>query len=234
MYDYGIKKGAFMKKSILSSLVILLISSSTLAESKIGTVLYVGDSHSYGKLGTTIEANLSKVAARVVIQASCGSTPNTWLGKTGYEKTVCGYWKKDGAEEIRSKEHKTPGFKAELLKYAPEITIIQLGTNIAANANPLKSETSVTEMMTLIKEVKSKCFWIGPPDAESKIVSKEKLKKTNEMLRNLASKNDCIYIDSLQLTTFPQNNKEGIHYPPKLSQEWGEKIWSKLSKELIN
>ncbi len=203
----------------------LFISKFTLAQNPIGTVMYIGDSHSFGKLGVVLEQKLSSVSARVIMQSSCGSTPNTWLQKTGYEKTVCGYWKKDGKDEIRSKEHKTPSFKSELIKYAPEITIIQLGTNIAASSNPLKSETSINEMMGLVKEHKSKCIWIGPPDAESKIVTKEKLNKTNVLLKKLAEKHDCLFVDSLTLTTFPKNNKEGIHYPPKLSAEWGEKLW---------
>lgn len=204
----------------------LFILSSVQAQ--LENVMFVGDSHAYGKMGSVVEKRLASSAKRIIIQSSCGSTPNTWLGKTGYEKTVCGYWKKDGAIEIRSKEHKTPKFKSELEKYKPQVTIVQLGTNIAAGNNPLKSESSVIEMMSLIREAKSECIWIGPPDAESKIVTKEKLKKTNEMLSRLAKSYDCQYIDSLTLTVFPKENKEGIHYPPKLSAEWGEKLSSKI------
>jgi hypothetical protein len=204
----------------------ILFLSSTQAQ--LENVMFVGDSHAYGKMGAVVEKRLASVSKRVIIQSSCGSTPNTWLGKTGYEKTVCGYWKKDGATEIRSKEHKTPKFKSELEKYKPQLTIVQLGTNIAAGSNPLKSEGSVIEMLTLIREARGECIWIGPPDAESKVVSKEKLKKTNEMLARLAKSYDCQYIDSLLLTVFPKENKEGIHYPPKLSAEWGEKLSSKI------
>lgn len=219
-------------KHLLFIFTLIICSSQVLAQPKIGTVVYIGDSHSYGKLGTTVEAKLSEISGRVIIQSSCGSTPNTWLGKTGYEKTVCGYWKKDGKDEVRSKEHKTPSFKSELIKYAPEVTIIQLGTNIAANANPTKSESSINEMMKIVKEAQSKCIWIGPPDANSKIVTKEKLKTTNELLTKLAQKNNCSYIDSLTLTSFPKENKEGIHYPPSLSKAWGEKINREILKIL--
>lgn len=217
-----------MKKITLTILFLSSIFLVSNAKAQIQTVMFVGDSHAYGKMGTTIEKSLAKVSKRVIMQSSCGSTPNTWLGKTGYEKTVCGYWKKDGATEIRSKQHKTPKFKSELEKYRPQVTIVQLGTNIAAGNNPLKSEASVIEMMTLVREAKSECIWIGPPDAESKIVTKEKLKKTNEMLIRLAKSYDCQYIDSLGLTVFPKANKEGIHYPPTLSQLWGEKLSAEI------
>lgn len=208
--------------------IIGLFFSICHAQASYDSIVFVGDSHAYGKMGSAVEKSLSTISKRVIVQSSCGSTPNTWLGKTGYEKTVCGYWKKDGATEIRSKEHKTPKFSSELEKYKPQVTIVQLGTNIAAGNNPLKSEASVVEMMTLIREAKSECIWIGPPDAVSKIVTKDKLKKTNDMLAKLAKNYDCHYIDSLTLTVFPKDNKEGIHYPPKLSQAWGEKLGAKI------
>lgn len=188
------------------------------------TVLYVGDSHSYGKLGTTVEKNLSTIASRVVMESSCGATPRTWIGNLKYEKTVCGFWKKDGAEEIRTTEHQTPKFTDELAKYRPNVTIVQLGTNIAAGAKPSSAKESIVTMMKAITDEGSKCIWIGPPDANSKIVTKAKLKETNELLVSLAKTYNCHYIDSLKLTTFPANNKEGIHYPPSLSREWGEKV----------
>lgn len=193
------------------------------------TILYVGDSHSYGKLGTTIDKNLSSISERVILEASCGATPNTWLGTNKFEKTVCGFWKKDGKDEVRSVEHQTPKFADELAKYRPDITIVQLGTNIAVNA-PKNATKSIVAMMTAISAEGSKCIWIGPPDANSKIVTRIRLKETNLLLSDLAKKYNCDYIDSLKLTSFPAKNKEGIHYPPSLSAEWGEKVSVELLK----
>ena len=78
--------------------------------------------------------------------------------------------------------------------------------------------------MKVISEEKSLCIWIGPPDANSKIVTKAKLKETNLLLIDLAKKNNCHYIDSLLLTKFPAEDKEGIHYSPSLSADWGNKV----------
>jgi len=208
-----------------------MITSNVLAnESK--TVLYIGDSHSYGKLGTVIEKNLSMQFARVVMESSCGATPSTWLGNNKYEKTVCGFWKKDGQEEIRSKEHSTPKLADELSKYRPDITIVQLGTNIAAGAKPSNAKNSIIAVMKAIQDEGSKCIWIGPPDANSKIVTKEKLLETNSLLKTTALEFNCEFIDSLSLTTFPSGNSEGIHYPPSLSAQWGEQVSVLLLKML--
>ena len=84
--------------------------------------------------------------------------------------------------------------------------------------------------MKAIKEENSECIWIGPPDANSKSVPREKLKETNDLLIKLAAKNNCHYIDSLVLTKFPSSSKEGIHYPSGLSAEWGEKVSIQLLK----
>lgn len=188
------------------------------------TILYIGDSHSYGKLGTTVLQNLSTISDHVIMESSCGSTAYTWLGKTGYEKTVCGFWKKDGAEEVRSVEHQTPKYSDELAKYRPQVAIIQLGTNMAAAKNPETARASIDQLMKQAKESGAKCIWVGPPDANHKVVTKDKLKIVNDLLIELSNANGCDYIDSLQLTSFPKDSKEGLHYPPSLSKEWGEKI----------
>lgn len=188
------------------------------------TILYVSDSHSYGKLGTVIEKNLSKISEHVIMESSCGSTANTWLGKSGFEKTVCGFWKKDGADEVRSVNHQMPKFSSEIEKYQPRVVIVQLGTNMAASSKPINSKASIAEMMNEINMENALCIWIGPPDANSKIVTKDKLAVVNKLIFELAAKNNCHFIDSLKLTKFPADSSEGIHYPPKLSAQWGEKL----------
>lgn len=217
-----------MKTSLFAFLTLVSASAFSAANP---TILYVGDSHSYGKLGATIEKNLSTVSDRIILEASCGATPSTWLGNNKFEKTVCGFWKKDGASEVRSQEHQTPKFADELAKYRPDVTIVQLGTNIAVNA-PKNATKSVVAMMNAISAEGSKCIWIGPPDANSKVVTRESLKETNLLLSELAKVHKCFYIDSLKLTSFPAKNKEGIHYPPSLSAEWGEKVSVELLKIL--
>lgn len=220
-----------MKKISLLVLVVLSLSNAVLA-SELGSILFVGDSHSYGRFGIVLEQRLSKLATRVVMESSCGSTPSTWLGATGYEKTVCGFWRKDGIEEIRTINHQTPKFGEELNAIHPDLVIIELGTNIAAASLPLRASKSVETMMKMIAAARAECIWIGPPDANSKIVTKEKLKVTSEMIASLSKTYNCQYIDSLTLTSFPENEKEGIHYPPNLSAIWANKIDLEITKIL--
>ena len=222
-----------MKKTIFAASILLSLSIAFSSEMPSNpTILYIGDSHSYGKFGGAIDKNLSTISDHVILEASCGSTPNTWLGKSGFEKTVCGFWKKDGVEEIRSVNHQVPKFSGELEKYRPQVVVVQLGTNIAAGSKPENSSSSVTEMMKQIKDANAICIWIGPPDANSKVVTKAKLKIVNDMLINLSAKNNCHYIDSLKLTVFPKSSSEGIHYPADLSKAWGEKVSSAILKIL--
>jgi hypothetical protein len=212
-----------MTKLKMILLLLLLLSLKSRAEEG-PAILFIGDSHSYGRMGVVLERKLSEIASRVVMESSCGSTPSTWLGKTGYEKTVCGFWYKDGAQESRSSKHKTPKLADELERIKPHFTIVELGTNIAAAERPENHAKSIKEVLEAIKASGGQCIWIGPPDANSKIVTNEKLQKTNELLKKLTAQYSCSYIDSLALTQFPADCKEGIHYPPKLSAEWGEKL----------
>lgn len=196
------------------------------------TILYIGDSHSYGKLGTTIEKRLSVISNHIILEASCGATANTWLGKSGFEKTVCGYWKKNGIEETRSVNHQVPKFSNELEKYNPQVVIVQLGTNLAVGSNAVNSGPSIIQIMKQIKQTSAQCIWIGPPDANSKVVTRANLKTVNALLIDLAAKNNCHFVDSLKLTQFPKSSAEGIHYPPDLSKAWGEKVSDEILKIL--
>ena len=219
-------------KSIFLFLVFLLsIPSSSYSEElkKPFTILYVGDSHSYGNFGKTLDTDLEKISAHVIMESSCGSAPLTWLGHHGYQKTVCGFWKKDGTYEVRTTNHQTPIFTEEIKNYRPNVVIVQLGTNIAADDNPLNAKNSIEEMMKDIIVENSLCIWIGPPDANSKIVTKEKLASTNSLLKKLADENKCQYVDSLALTHYPKNDKEGIHYPPQDATNWALKIIPKIN-----
>jgi hypothetical protein len=221
-----------MIKGIMKFLLLLLIYTNNLKSQPLPDILYIGDSHSFGQFGKVMDETLSQVSEHLVIESSCGSTPSTWLGTNTYQKTVCGFWKKDGLEELRTKVHSTPNFIEEIENYRPDIVIVQLGTNIAAFENPLGQTKSIDKMMKTIINKNITCYWIGPPDANSPIVTKKKLIITNDLLKKLAKNNNCTFIDSLRLTSFPLNYKEGIHYPSNLSRTWGEKV-SKILLKLL-
>lgn len=210
-----------MKNIFLFLLLILPICQAHALTTDSYNIMYIGDSHSYGEFGKQIYKSLSAVSPEMSIQASCGATAKTWLGEKGHAKTNCGYWIKDANEEFRSKEHILPVFGDDLLKYYPDVVIVQLGTNIAVGKNPQNALGSIELIMSKIQDSGAKCIWIGPPDAKHKLLTKSKLNAVNQMIEGLSRKYSCSFIDSLKLTKFPENNSEGIHYPPSLSRAWG-------------
>ena len=194
--------------------------------------LYIGDSISYGKLGQVIDTALRTISENGVTEASCGSSPATWLtlpGQPGhvYVKTVCGFWRKGETEE-RVKVHNTPKIQEELQNLHPKLTIVQLGTNIAAGSHPLTQEASVREMMQEIRAAGSQCIWIGPPDANSTVVTRDKLQITSEMIQTEASAQGCFYVATLSFTHFPAGPGDGIHPSPQLSAAWAQLILQKM------
>jgi hypothetical protein len=219
-----------MKATLI--LILILLQTSTFAMDN-QTILYIGDSHSFGKFGVVMETFLSSKSSNVSMMASCGSTAKTWLGLAGNQKTVCGFWKKDNLGEIRQKEFVNPLFEDELVKVQAQLTIVQLGTNMAVGKNPHQHADSIRKLIRLIKKERSQCLWIGPPDAYSKVVTTQNLKIVSKTIAKIASEEECIYIDSLKLTSFPRINKEGIHYPNKISQEWAYKVIELFPKDLL-
>ncbi len=218
-----------MKKTIYLTLF-FLISLNLKAELSLKNprIMFAGDSHSYGKMGSTLESELSKISTDRSFMSSCGSSAATWLKKSGNEKTVCGFWKKEGSVELRQTQFNNPRLEDEIDRFKPDVLIVQLGTNMAASKNPSNSRESIVELLNVMTKNNLVCIWIGPPDANSAIVTDKKLEIVNQILIEETLKKGCHYIDSLKLTSFPIKNTEGIHYPNSLSTEWGLNLNSKI------
>jgi hypothetical protein len=220
---------------LLAAALSLFMPGSAPASSE-GPILFIGDSISYGKFGEVIDSAMRKISENVVSEASCGSTPATWVTMPGqpghvYKKTVCGFWKKEQSEDLpgdRSKEHYTPKIEEEIQRIHPRITIVQLGTNIAAADDPERQITTIRQLMHEIKASGSSCIWIGPPDADSRIVTRDKLKITDEMLMAEAHAQGCFYVDTLSFTSFPPGPGDGIHPSPKLSEQWADEVLERI------
>jgi hypothetical protein len=219
---------------LVLALSFIFTHASAFADSQLSEnpILYIGDSISYGKFGATIDAALRQLSSHVTTEASCGSTPSNWLPQTGtnappYAKTVCGFWKKFGADpsdEIRMKNYNTPQLLQELSSIHPKLTIVQLGTNIASKKNPLSTFGSVREMLQDIKNAGSQCIWIGPPSSHTPIIPEKNMTATDEMLAAEATKIGCFYVHTMTFTTAPPTG-DGIHPGPQLAKEWPMKFY---------
>jgi len=223
-----------MKKLLFLSLLNLLaLNANADLTIRNPRIMFAGDSHSYGKMGATLESELSKISTDRSFMSSCGSSASTWLKKSGNEKTVCGFWKKEGNIEIRQTNFNNPKLADEITRFKPDVVIVQLGTNMAASKYPANSRTSIQELLKVVTSHPVTCIWIGPPDANSLVVTDEKLKVVNDILIEETKLAGCHFIDSLKLTAFPIKNTEGIHYPSSLSIEWGNKL-SLLIREILS
>ena len=193
-------------------------------------ILYIGDSHSSGQFGIRMYEYLSKLSSNTTLMSSCGSTPKSWLSTKQYQKTVCGFWHKDALTDTRSTELQTPNYINLLEHYSPDISVIQLGTNMAAFDNPQIFEKSINTIMQATVQAGSLCIWIGAPKAKSKRIQNKNIQATDALLAQLAEKNSCYFIKSSDITDYPTANRlDGIHYPKLASNLWADKVIKRLA-----
>jgi len=198
------------------------------------SILFVGDSHSTGNFGKTVDTYLRTLSPKVTSVASCGSSPSNWMGvnKT-YSPTNCGYWRKESnGKEISVKSHAIDPFLDEVKKAKPDLTVIALGTNILASPQNIDKEILVMEKM--VKEVKragSRCVLIGPPDAKKLPFAALVVDGTSKM-KHLADAYDCKFINSSVMTKY-EGKGDGIHYGAKEATEWGQKVVQEMRAQIV-
>lgn len=212
------------------------------------TILVVGDSHTAGSFGRTLDDALragagNRVATYGVCSASpssyfsetphaCGhlfrdfggKAPAKWLGGRVY-KTIRG----DGKGGTREVEMvKTPELLQLLGDHGPTVTVVALGSNL-----PI-SEASVKKTLSLIHKSGSACVWIGPPDMRRP--SAAQIDAVYETLRRggvvetatleEARAGSCRLIDSRAFpgVRYPAEGGDGTHYGGALASvgvRWG-------------
>ena len=218
-------------KTYIGVLCSLFISSVTWANS-FDKVLFVGDSHSYGNFGTEVDKYLRSVSGSVTTFASCGSSPSTWLKKDGkYKTTNCGHLSKDSSgRELRNKSHATEYFPGELQRIHPDLTVIAMGTNILASPANIKNELeSMKKMLAEVNNANSKCVWVGPPSITKRPFADNLALGIKEM-KAVAEKNNCVFIDSKPLTTYPAKG-DGIHYGGQAAAKWGKDVAKQIEQK---
>ena len=221
----------------LFAIIFLALISSFSAHGQSGRfekVLFIGDSHSYGAFGKSMDSYLRTLSSDVTSISSCGSSPSNWMRtQAEYQKTVCGYWRKDGAgKEIRVKDHNITPFPEELKNIKPDLTVIALGTNILASpANIQREKAAAEKMLSQVAQSGSQCVWVGPPDADKQPFKKNLSAGVSE-LRILAEKYNCLFVDSSQMTKYKEGTSDGIHYGNSEAKAWGERVTAELKLKL--
>jgi hypothetical protein len=234
------------------------------------SVLYIGDSISFMHtpeakgFGPTLLSSLLGASNQVSFIASCGFTPQGYL-QSGVARTstICGYFERDADAHITvcgendscyppslidkitlGKTGKPVTQKGLLSTLHPRVTIVQLGTNVAANSSPISPTQigAVMRMMAAIKASGSQCVWITPPNGNERYKTKdpktgqttwvvtvtpEKIREVRDMIDEIARQQDCIAVDALS-TTIPPSASD-VHPGPDEGAKWANLVEQSLN-----
>lgn len=171
-----------------------------------GTVLLLGDSHSVGPFGQTLDQELRGRGLRTATYASCGSIAQHW--ETGKE-TTCGYFSKslDG-RVTQLPRSKTPLLRNLLSEVKPDYVIVELVTNYALLPSDSFAVKDMKKLSGLIKESGAKCFWVGAPDMRR---FRKELPRFQRLVEEAVG-GECEVFDSEAVTEYPATGGDGIHY----------------------
>lgn len=138
------------------------------------SILLIGDSHTVGTFGKTLDTLLRAVPNSAVhTVGSCGMSPDAFL--RGYE-TPCGYLEYDWElRETSATKHPTPLIGALLERLKPGTVIVALGANQinTAMTNPAKARADIETLSQAIASSGARCVWVGPPNGRNKPLDKE-------------------------------------------------------------
>lgn len=173
-------------------------------------VLHIGDSHSCGVYGKTIDGLMRETGASVNTVAVAGSNPSYFMNGT---TTKCGYYSKDEKGNVTEPYWTTP-MQTPLLKnlidqYKPTVLCVSLGANMVGYG-----ESTIRNMIESVcdkgKAAGCKIVWVGPPD--SRIQDKNQVNNLYKILNSEIAKYNGVLVDSRQYTDYPNSGGDGLHY----------------------
>ncbi len=228
--------------SLPSNLVVnnkINISSNldnTVLINKNSRVLHIGDSHTVGIYGKTIDALLRTTGAKVTTVGSSGSSPSWWIES---KVTKSGFYMNDENGNIDSPidwktPHITPKLTDLIEKYHPNIIIFSLGANLI-HQNKEKIESEVSQILEIAKKNKIKIIWVGPPNGKINIKPKEVQDFLYQHLKVIVKMYEGDFIDSRPYTYYPENMKgDGVHFGgvkgTKIAKDWSKQIFMQIQK----
>lgn len=221
--------------------IVLLIAFSTTFANATDSVLYIGDSHSVGCFGATLEGALRGLLApsshpmEIRSSATCGSSSWSWL-QSGGNTTKCGY----RACDTQGRCIKTTvGKSSSLMTLMNEMKSSDLSVVVALGSNMLKAswhqtQSSVQGVIRVIKAQGARCIWIGPPQATLKFLSLEKYENFVASLKSTVVAEGCIFVDSSDKTDRGTiTDPEGLHFKCAEGKSWGLKVFAEIQPLLM-
>lgn len=206
------------------------------------SVLFMGDSHVEGTFGSTLDLLLrTQFGESVATFGVGGSTPAWWLSG---QRTPWGYFERLwNRVERRTLGELTPHAEALIEKYHPNIIIVELGTNFIWNPIDADAINATKKLMRIIEaKTPGNCFWVGPPalgNVDVRFVSR--FQEVRNMLPELMREYPkCVYIDSTQVTRFPNNIGDHIHFDSwspegvEVARNWAQEVMKVINRSISN
>lgn len=217
-------------------------------------VLIIGDSLSFGPFGESLERLMRSRFGKdeVVLMASCGSSPENWLGSTPVFITKCGYREAipgeppilvDAFNGKPCPPWRTPKIPSILKRWGPSIIIVQMGTNWMDNMpDPVRSDGRQSRQIVrkFISELRAgdpsrQIVWILPPDS-SKYPTATK-QAVDTWIEQALRESGCTSPIRSRSLTAPYRKgitgPDGVHYKKDAAESWAHKVYSKLLNILI-
>lgn len=222
----------------------LLLAVALAAPVSASNILVVGDSHTVGAFGQSLDDALRAApGARVGTYGVCSARPASYFSETahgcgylfrGVDKKAPSKWlgarvfkekRPDGKGGVREVEMvKTPELAQLLSDHNPDAVIVALGSNVPISA------ASVADTVDLVRRSGAACFWVGPP--EMRRPSRPTVDGVYATLRDQGitatadPKSACRLIDSRAFSylRYPKEDGDGTHYGgslASLASRWG-------------
>ena len=204
-----------MKKLLFLSLLTFNLQAAT--------VLFVGDSHSVGPFGWTLDQNLRSGGHQVATYASCGSIPKWW--STG-QKTPCGFFSRDlKGTKIQLSQAPTPIMDELLADIKPDVVVMEFGGNYLNTPSDEFVKKDIRSFITKIKATGAACFWITNPDTRN---NRAAIPRILGLIKEAVG-NDCPIFESHLVTRYPETGGDGIHYwntlGTPIAKSWANKAF---------
>ncbi|MEK7690296.1 MAG: hypothetical protein AAB425_04675, partial [Bdellovibrionota bacterium] len=219
--------------------IVTLLSGRGWAATNTPRFLFVGDSHTVGTFGHTLDQDLRDWDDQVQVATVgvCGSSPLWWLDRHAFR---CGLWAK-GADEVTTSlaKGKTPSLSRLLDSARPTHILVALGSNLFGT-----EVSHVTAQVTRFLEVAlaptqedqpaPTCFWIGPPNGRNK--PEPELSQLYEAISETAHDLGCTLIDSRPLTDYPAVGGDGAHFDSlgapgrEIARAWAHAVSEEIKK----
>lgn len=201
-----------------------------LSEIMLGTLLFIGDSHSVGPFGQKLDAELRTLGVPVVTATSCGTIAANWYraGAT----TSCGFLERDtDGTTRRGTQGPVPQFLPLLSRVKATHVIVALATNYANFADEKFIVADMRRMAQDIVNSGAQCFWVGMPTSRKLADKHTKIDRlTREAVSDL-----CTYFDSFPVTSYPATGGDGIHFyfpgGTDVAHNWALKVFEAFTHE---